>query len=341
VDAVVHPAVRGTEQLREFQAEPWKSKAMPAAERYFYPNPIGEFAAEAKQPEGPSGSDPDAVAGRLFGRDGCEQAILLPLTRGLMPDPEHGSSICAATNDWLAATWLGSSNADGRFKGSIRVNPLDPAGAAKEVERWAGHPDMVQVALPLQAHHPYGQRLYLPLWETVAKHDLPVVIHADGGAGVEFWPTAVGYPRHFIEYAALNPLNGYFHLLSFICEGVFDRFENFRVLFADGGFDFLTPFIWRMDKGWLSLRSETPWVSKLPVRYLEDHVRFAYSRHEGPAQEAEFSRWLEMGGDRLLLYASNYPYWDSTSPKEVAERFAGDESRRRVLGENAKDFYRL
>jgi uncharacterized protein len=345
VDAVVHPMVRRSDELREYMEEPWRSRVFPPPHRYLYPAPTGippygEYREDTRSGGGLPGSNPDLVAAHLAAC-GADAAILLPLTRGLLPDTEMNTVICAATNDWLAATWLGQWNAAGRYFGSIRVNPEDAEGAVREIERWAGHPRMIQVAIPLESHQPYGQRRYFKVWEAAARHRLPIAVHTDGGAGVDFKPTAIGYPLHYIEYSVMYPFNFIYHLASFVAEGVFRRLPDVKVVFADGGHDLLMPLMWRMDMDWLYSRPETPWVTQMPSEYLRPHVRFCTSRFEAPGDPSMSTGWIEMtDASELLLFASNYPHWSTMSPADLPDAGSSDAGRR-VLGENARDWYNL
>src|SRR5215213_11247112 len=87
---------------------------------------------------GATGSDPAFLRQQLIDMYGIEHAILLPRAFcNLHPDPDFGTAIAAAFNDWLADTWLSKYNRDGVFKGSITVAHQDPQAAAREIERWA------------------------------------------------------------------------------------------------------------------------------------------------------------------------------------------------------------
>jgi predicted TIM-barrel fold metal-dependent hydrolase len=273
---------------------------------------------------------------------GISRAVLLPLTRGYLPDADLNSVICAATNDWLAATWLGPWNGAGRYLGSIRVNPDDPDAAAAEIERWSGDPRMVQVGVPMESHQPYGQRRYFKIWETASRYSLPVALTADGGAGVEFTPTALGYPRYYIEYGAMSPLNFIYHLASLIAEGVFERLPGARFAFTAGGHDLVMPLLWRMDMDWMFSRSETPWVKRMPGEYLRDHVRFCTSRFEAPPQASMLPAWVELtDAAELLMFGTRYPHWSAAAPDGWLEGLADVDVRMRVLGGNAAAWYRV
>jgi predicted TIM-barrel fold metal-dependent hydrolase len=328
VDAAVHPVPRDQNDIRAYMTAPLSNLRFPGLDGYFYPPPKDENLP------GASGSDPQALARQVFAA--ADVAILLPLTRGLLPDVDMASEVCAATNDWLADQWL--SHDRDRFFGSIRINPADPERAIAELDKWAEHPQMVQVAVPLQAHHPYGQRMYRRLWERVAHHGLPVAVHADALGGNEFWPTSIGYPLHYVEFAAQYPINFAVHLMSLIAEGVFEDIPNLVFVFADGGIDMLFPLLWRFDSDWRALRSVTPWVKQQPLAYLRDHVRFCSHRLEGPTDAAEVPRWVEeVDAAHLLMYASNYPHVSY----QAADAFddVTPAVRERILGGNARTLY--
>lgn len=342
IDACVHVMPRSPDEFLAHLREPWRSRTFPGPERYNYALASGEYLPASTAANGVPGSDADIVAAQLFGDGGASAAILVPLTRGLHPNVNLATALCTATNDWLAAEWLDARRATGRFYGTIRVDPRDPIAASREIERWADHPAMVQVGIPAQALQPYGQRMYLPLWQTAAAHGLPVLVHTDGGAGTDFAPTPAGYLRFGVEYASLHVLGYGFHLASLICEGAFTWVEGLVFVFADGGFDLLWPLTWRLDKDWRGNRDEVPAVDRAPSTYLREHVRFITHRLEGPPDEDDRAAWLEHSeaADELLLYGSNYPQWDFWSAHAArAELPPG--VRARVLSDNARSLYKL
>ncbi len=346
VDACVQPQPRTQEEIREYLPRTFRDRPMPGVFRYLYPAPtgvapFGTFSTSVSPAAGLPGSDPGLAAGDLAA-NGVRDAVLVPLTRGQLPNLDLGSALCAATNDWLAATWLGGVPGPVRYHGSIRINPLDVDASVREVHRWAGDDRMVQVAVPLESQLPYGHRVYHPLWEAVAATGLPVAVRSEGYSGAAFHPTPGGFPRHYVEFAALFPQNFVYHLTSLIAEGVFERLPGLQFVFTDGGFDVLTPLMWRMDMDWPITRIEAPWVTKRPMLYLADHVRFVTGTYEGPPDDDRvLGEWLEMtDAADLLLYGSGYPRWDTTAPRDVLPGLAGP-GRERILGGNARSLYGL
>jgi uncharacterized protein len=338
VDVAVHPAVHNDEEFRTYLPEPWKSVSLSNLFGQRYTPPFSDHHSDAALTAGTfPGSDPVAAASFLFERIGVDIAILVPLTRSLVPDPKHGTAIAAATNEWLADTWL--SQPHGRYRGSIRVCTADPRGAVAEINKWAGDPRFVQIAVPLSVHAPYGQERYDAIWEAAVAHGLPVAVHADGSGGVELAPTMAGYPTHFAEYHTLVPFTGVIHLASLICSGVFNRFPQLKFIFGDGGIDLYRPLLWRLAKDWKSARYEIPWVDRDPLEYLSEHVRFVVHREEGPEDEAQFVQLLGLSrANELLMFGSNYPFWNLVDPHEWAAPLP-ELLRSRVLGGNARDLY--
>lgn len=339
IDAAAHPMMRRDDDIRAHLVEPFFSRRFPNPDRYYYPAPESDYAQFAWPEGAPPASDPKLVAEHLFGDFGIDQAILLPLTRGIMPDLDLGTVICRATNDWLAETWLGAG--DGRFKGTIRLNPGDPVEAVKEIARWRGSPHIVQVAVPLEAHKPYGHRDFFPIWTAAIEAGFAVAIHADGGTGVELFPSPVGYFHHYVEYTSFLPYNGFYHLASFIAEGVFERLPDLRVVFADGMGDIAGPLLWRMDETWRATRDRTPWVRRSPLDYIRSNVRYVAHGTEGPTDEAvRADYWRVSDVADVQLYGSNYPSWDLLRPADAVSGI--DETQAaRFLGGNAAEWYRL
>lgn len=338
IDAAVHPRPRPGE-LQRHLPKVWQHRRLPAGERYYYPNPVGDYVQEAHGSSGPPGSDPDLVDRHLFEACGIDQAILLPLTLGLLPDIDLLAAICSATNAWLAETWLGEYNRHGRYRGTIRVAPTHPEAAVAEIERWAGHPGFVQVGVPLQSTQLYGNRQFLPIWEAAARHGLPVVIHADAETGVEFAPTTGGYLRHYLGFSAYQPLTFINHLTSMMVGGVLDRLPALRLVFADGGYDICAPFIWRLDKDYRPMRGDMPWMTRLPSDYIAQHVRFVAHSLEGPEDPDQMEEWLGISeAETILMYGSNYPCWDMLHPN-AAFPTVDPVLRKRILSSNAAELY--
>jgi uncharacterized protein len=342
IDCDVHTFPTSIEEIKARLPQPWRDR-YGGGGRGFFGNPAHGNRLDARPPSGGgAATDPDFLRKQLLDTFGIAHAVILPRAFcNLQPDPDFGTAIAAAYNDWLADTWLGKYNADGAFKGSITVAHQDPAAAAREIERWAGHPHMVQVMTDSGARAPFGQRQYYPIYEACARHGLPLAIHpGTDGMGINVQPTP-GYPTHYIEWHTCLSLGFQAHLVSFLTEGVFERFPGFRVVLVEGGVSWLPALMWRLDAEYKALRSEVPWLKQLPSRYLANHVRLTSQPLERPEDPKHLLRMLDMlDAEHLLMFSSDYPHWDFDSPTEAFPALP-EGLHRRIFEQNAREWYGL
>jgi hypothetical protein len=260
-----------------------------------------------------------------------------PYSAAVHPTADYAAAYCRAFNDWTADKWL---TADARFKASIHVAPVDPLQAAAEIDRLGDHPDFVQVMMPAGARMPFGNRFYHPIYEAAERHGLPVCVHFGAeGAGVSAPPTAAGYPSYYLEMRMARPQIAMAHVVSLICEGVFEKFPALKFLFIEHDTFWVPGLMWHMDADWKSVRDYTPWVKQLPSAYIRRHVRFGSQPMEQPPTRKDLLTFLEwLHADEVLVYASDFPHWDWDSPKTI---FPGvpDELKRRIFAENARELY--
>ena len=342
VDASVHVFFKHNEELRDYLLEPWKSRGIPHVEMDWYGAPDGEYAQRiVDDSEGYPGSDPQTVARHLFEERGVDIAILHPMTRGTLPDFRLNTAIMHAHNQMLVERWLEDPEYGDRFRGTIRINMDDIKGALREIEEWSAHPRMVQVGIPLQSREMYGRQQFYPVFEAAANHGLPVAVHIETGTGVNFPPTPSGHPRTYEQYAAFMGLNYVYHLLNMIAEGVFESLPELKVVWADGGAEMVTPFMWRMDTFGRPHLELTPWAPQIPSAYLPDHVRFIHSNLDGPRQPDIAAEWIEMTGKSdLIMFGSSYPHWNMVEVSDLS-RDLTDEQRQKILWKNADQLYGL
>lgn len=339
IDASVHIFAKSNKDLRSFLREPYRSRGFPDYEMDWYGAPGGEYASGTKGPDRQyPGSDPDVVAQHLFVDRGVDVAVLHPMTRGVMPDRHLGSAIAAAHNEILVSRWLDHSVHGERFRGTIRVNPDDIAGALREIDRWKDHPRVVQIGIPLQSRELYGKPQFWPLWEAAINAGLPVAVHIEGGAGIAASPTPSGNTRTYEQYVSFMALNYLYHLMNMIAEGVFERMPALKFVWADGAADLLTPFIWRMDTFGRPHLEQTPWAPKMPSDYLPGHVYFVQGAMDGPGDTEFAGEWFGFTGkDDMVMYGSSYPHWQSNE-LNVPRTFSA-EQRDKLCWRNAGQLY--
>lgn len=272
---------------------------------------------------------------------GVDIAVLTggPYGAGLHPDPDYGMAFCRAYNDWTADHWL---SADPRFRGSIHISPSDPILAVQEIERLASDNRFIQVLMAAGARLPFGNRHYHPIYEACERHGLPMACHFGGeGTGVAGPPTPAGFPTYYLEMRMARSQMGMAHLVSLICEGVFEKFPDFKYLSLEQGFFWVPGLLWQMDADWKALRDYTPWVKRLPSEYVSKHVRIGSQPMVEPPSRRDRDVFLEwIHADKVLVFSSDYPHFDWDEPSGFLK--GCDETlRQKILWENAQKFYGL
>jgi len=292
--------------------------------------------------EGFPGSDLDLMREQLLDAYNVEYAILLgqelrPLST--LPNADYAACLARAYNDHLLEHWLSTES---RLRGAMLIATQDVPQAVEEIERVGRLPGIVEVLVSNGARLPYGNRYYHPVFEVCEALGLPFALHTGSeGAGINGQPSVAGHGSYYIENRQVRPQGYMTHLTSLIFEGVFEKFPKLRVVFIEGGYAWLAPFLWRLDADWKGLRHQTPWVRKPPSEYVWDHVRFTsqpLEEPEHPSHLLEVFKWNR--AERTLMFSSDYAHWDFDSPVDAFPRLP-DDLRRRIFYETASELYRF
>ncbi|MCC6626831.1 MAG: amidohydrolase family protein [Chloroflexi bacterium] len=285
------------------------------------------------------GTDPALVVRQHLDPFGIDVAVLTggPYGMAVAPMVDYAAAYLRAFNDYTRDVWCG---ADRRFRASVHVAPADPWQAAAEIEARATDERFVQVMLPAGTRMPYGNRLYHPIYEAAERAGFPVCVHFGGeGAGFAAPPTAAGFPSYYLEMRMARPQIAMAHVVSLICEGVFERFPGLQVLFIEHDTFWVPGLMWHMDADWKAVRDYTPWVKRPPSEYIRQHIRFGTQPMEEPPAPQDLATLLAwMHADEILVYASDFPHWDWDDPTMVLPKLP-EATRQRIFADNARALY--
>jgi predicted TIM-barrel fold metal-dependent hydrolase len=351
VDTDVHPVPQTLDEFIEFYPEPYRSRYftrykedVPLTFLLYTPHPNtggGGMSGFALPPRGgAAGSDPEFLAQQLCVEAGTDYCILNPLAvRPRHWDAEWNAAHCAAINNWMDAVWLsGKGNAHGRFRASLQLSPMDPAAAAREIERWAGHPYFVQTYMLADSFVPFGDPFFKPLLEASARHDLPLATHLFRHPGYRSM-TPVGFPSYHVEVLPNWIFTYISHVASMVFDGVFERHPNLKFMCVEGGCEWAAPMMWRLDRQWEEIGAEVPDVTKKPSELIRKHVRFATQPLCEPEGVGDLTRFMEWAGaEETIVYSSDYPHYDYDDAPWVANQLPAA-WRDRVMAKNALEFY--
>jgi uncharacterized protein len=339
IDCDVHERPSGMAELYPYLPPGWRSMLQRypyygGIDKLMYVNPTGADRADAGHNDGiVAGSSYDLMRRQLLDNFDIGVAILTNVFHpSVSPTQiELMGAFAAAHNDWVAEHWL---TKDVRFRGSIEISAQDPAAAVREIDRMAEHPQMIQVALPACPTE-WGDPYYHPIYEAAERHGLAVMLHPTGGSR-----GAIPLPRHYISWHADLSQGFQAQVVSFIFNGVFDKYPNLKVILLEGGWTWLPHLIWRMEQVWKAMRREVPWVKRAPREYFQNNLRFGTQPFEEPDDPADLVKILDIvDGSRLLLFASDYPHWDFDDPNRALPRPFKGALRENVLFRNAIETY--
>ncbi len=346
IDCDVHESPASLKLLKPYLAKQWHSyiDSKELIPNNGYTVPMGGTRKDAVRPDGSIGSsDVEQIIWQHLDAYDITYAVLTGLLGykfAAMPQMQLAAGLASAYNDWVIENVL---SRDPRFKGSIAVAPQLPDSAAAEIDRLAGHPDIVQVALPTSSPDlPWGHPYFHPIWEAAVRNHLRVGMHLMPPTGLQGLPNGTGWPRSYMESRSQYPNLFEAQLISMVCNGVFEKFPDLGIVFLEGGFGWIPSVMWRLDQSWRSLRSEVPWLKQRPSEYIRAHVRFATQPFEEPDDPRQLLSLIEMmGSDELLVFSSDYPHWDFDAPASSLPPVLGKDLTEKILWGNAAKFYGL
>jgi predicted TIM-barrel fold metal-dependent hydrolase len=363
VDADVHCNVPSLEALFPYM-EPVYEQIMrergwlgPAGTRMVYP-PNAPTTARAEWRPRAAGASADAAAGTHFATGpsgtGVPASSLELVQREILepwaPDaailtcyygvdslrhPDWAIALASAVNDYVRDQYL---DRDDRLRASIVVPARDPQAMIDEIERVAEDPRFVQVLLPVRSDRLYGQRVYHPVLEAIARHGLVLGLH--WGGTTDLAPSPSGPASYYVEEYAAEWQVFAAQLTSLVAEGAFQRYPELRVSVLEGGFTWLPGWAWRMNKEWKGLRREVPWVDRLPFDIIREHFRFSIAPLDAgpPKGMRKIVEWL--GSEEILMFATDYPHWHDDDLAEFLGLLSPT-MRSNVMAESARAWYRL
>jgi predicted TIM-barrel fold metal-dependent hydrolase len=340
IDCDIHPAVPSLAALLPYLSEHWRDSVVQRGVHELnsiaYPagSPLScrpDWRVDGVRP----GSDLAALRRDALEPFGTSVAIANCLYGvQLLFSEDMAAGFARAVNDWMVAEWL---DKEPRLRASIVVPVQNPETAVEEIERLAPDKRFVQVLLLVMNDLPLGKRQYWPIYAAAERHGLAVGVHA--GSAYRHPVTSVGWPSYYSEDYVAQAAGFQQALTSLICEGVFVKFPDLKVVLLESGFTWLPAHLWRLTKFWRGLRMEVPWLDRSPLEVVRSNVRLTIQPCDAPPSTEMFERLMEhMESDELLLFSTDYPHWqfdgDDVLPAGLSPAMV-----RRVMVDNPRATY--
>ena len=341
IDTDVHERLGASEDLLPYMDEAWRRYitefAFKGVSSIRGGSPYGLTGGDRldwSEEDGPAGTSVEALRRHLF--DDLEESVVilngLFHMSALTAQFEFASALARAYNDWQVDKWL---SRESRLRGSVHVIANDPIGAAKEIDRIAENPQIVQVFLPIMIDRQYGDPFYDPIYKAAARNDLAVAFHHGPATR-----TAFGYPRYFAEWHSLAaPLGAMNQLTSLVFNGTLDKFDGLKFVFLEASIGWLPWALKRLDENSREFRDEVPWVKRLPSESVIENVRMS-TQPMGEIRPRDLSSIVDqVGSDRVFMFSSDYPHYDGDNPTKAFPTSLSQDLRDRVFYKNALETY--
>jgi predicted TIM-barrel fold metal-dependent hydrolase len=228
-----------------------------------------------------------------------------------------------------------------RLGGVILTSARDIPGSLEEIKRWGKS----RWAWGLMVYAPYGGAPLdhpdlEPLWAACQEYDLSIALHTFtvmppyAPGGLDTWDNL------FLQRSAAHPWCGMRNMAALIGAGLMDRYPRLRIGTLEAGHGWLPFWMARLDEHAKTIKAALPELKELPSSYVRNG---RYFQSIEPPEGADLTNSvIDLVGEDVLMYASDYPHGESHFPHSV-EMVMGwkmsETRRRKLFWDNAVRYY--
>jgi len=275
---------------------------------------------------------------------GIDAGILFPdhmLLFAPLPHIEYATALSHAYNRWLIEEW---TSREQHLYGAMLACPQNPDDSARAIETYGKEEKIVAVYLPTAGVNPlWGHRKYDPIFAAAEAMDLPVALHSVTLVSPAFPCQIDQFENHFGRQSVSHAFGMMSNLVSIMHTGVPARFPKLRFVFTEAGVGWVPYLMWRMDRYYREYRRFVPFLERPPSEYMRERMWFAtqpVEEPEEPTHLVETIRHYDPTGTRTL-FASDWPHHDFDHPRAIKNLPMDEGTKRRILGENAIELFKL
>jgi uncharacterized protein len=218
-----------------------------------------------------------------------------------------------------------------RLGGVVLVGSRDVEAGLREMQRWGKS----RWAWGVLVYAPYGVPLdhpsLEPVWKAAESLDLCVALHTFtvmppyAPGGLDTWENL------WLQRAAAHPWCGMRNMAALIGSGVMDRYPRLRIATLEAGHGWLPFWMKRIDEHAETISAAIAALKSKPSDYVTGGRYF--QSIEIPEGDKLTNAVIDLVGEHVLMYASDYPHGESHFPKSVGMVLGWDmpEARKRKL----------
>lgn len=326
IDADGHVSERD-DSIRKFMSDEFRSRKIKESSAWD-PTFNGQL--------GKSNDDP-RVQMEDMDAEGIDVQVIYPSNLSLNHLKETALAVEYARgyNDWLAQFCSANPR---RLKGVAQVALQDLDAAIREARRAVQELGHVAIMMPTNVlDEDIGHRRFWPFYDEAQRLGVTVAIHG----GIQASERMHGRFDTFLAmHTVAFPFECMTALTGLIYAGVPEEFPDLKLAILEGSVGWLPFLMDRMDEEFeLRGAREAPLLKKKPSEYIA-HGQFFFGFE---IEESTIPLVIERVGVDKLLYASDYPHWDSSWPNSVRTFLSrsdiSDADKRCILGDNPLRVY--
>lgn len=300
------------------------------------------FTAQHRRPPNPLQEDNPSERIKDMDSEGVDVNLLLPSgwfgVWTSQPDTALENAFYEAYHRWMEDYCAPFPD---RLTGVILCFARDLEAAVSEIDRWG----KARWPMAVFVYAPYGMPLdhpdLEPIWAAAAGYDLSILMHTFTVAppyapgGLDTWDNL------WLQRSAAHPWCGMRNMASVIGSGVMDRYPDLRVGVLEAGHGWLPFWVKRLDEHQISIPTALPTLKNTPSEYVSSG-RYFQSIEMSEGQEVTKSV-IDILGEDILMYASDYPHGESWFPISVDTVMAWDgipeSAKKKLFWDNAVRYY--
>lgn len=255
---------------------------------------------------------------------------------GMQPDPYIETQLSWAYSRWLTEEIMPH---DDRIKTLVYLPFTDPEASLRAVEYFGDKPGVVGFMVTGARYRPIHENAYMKVYRAIEERDLPIAFHASAYASERMFEGMNKFLSvHALGFCFYNMV----HLTNCVINGLPERFPKLKWIWMESGLAWIPFMMQRLDNEYMMRTSEAPLLKMKPSEYMRRNFYYTSQPIEDGDLDALQQTMKMIRAETQLLFASDYPHWDFNLPSTIYDLpFLSENAKRRILGENARELFKL
>jgi predicted TIM-barrel fold metal-dependent hydrolase len=270
---------------------------------------------------------------------GIDMACLFPtgmLHLGLHPQIEMEVALARGYNRWLCETVLSKES---RITSMLYLPLNSPEDCLQMIEEFGDKPGVTGFLVTSVRYRPIFDNAFMKVYAALEERGLPLSFHA----GYNWNDQSLSQLNKFLTVHALGfTWFNMIHISNWVINGMPERFPKLKVVWIESGLAWIPFIMQRLDNEYMMRSSEAPLLKRPPSDYMREMFYSSQPMEMVKNQTMLEETFKMINADTQLLYSSDYPHWDMDLPSTIYDLpFLSEESKRNILGENARKLFNL